>query len=183
MVSKYQTIAPRKTALVWLVITLISSALVSAEEQPLRDSYVQDNFVIRDAMVPMRDGVKLYTLIISPKKNTGAFPVILKRTPYDASSNLNSRASSRLEVTIGSQFLGDDYIYVVQDTRGRFKSEGEYFMYRAPRGAFNKTRTDETTDAWDTVDWIVKNVASNGRVGIWGNSYPGWLTLAAMREA
>lgn len=182
MVSKYQTIAPRKTALVWLVIALISSALVSAEEQPLRDSYVQDNFVIREVMVPMRDGVKLYTLIISPKKNTGAFPVILKRTPYDASDNLNSRASSRLEVTIGRQFLGDDYIYVVQDIRGRFKSEGKYFMYRAPRGAFNKTETDETTDAWDTVDWIVKNVSSNGRVGIWGNSYPGWLTLAAMRD-
>ncbi len=182
MVSKYQTIAPRKTALVWLVIALISSALVSAEEKPLRDSYVQDNFVIREEMVPMRDGVKLYTLIISPKKNTGAFPVILKRTPYDASDNLNSRASSRMEVTIGRQFLADDYIYVVQDIRGRFKSEGEYFMYRAPRGAFNKTETDETTDAWDTVDWIVKNVPSNGRVGIWGNSYPGWLTLAAMRD-
>jgi putative CocE/NonD family hydrolase len=182
MVSQCQTLAPRKTASVWLVITLISSALVSAQEQPLRDSFAQDNFVIRDAMIPMRDGAKLYTVIISPKNNTGAFPVMLKRTPYDASGDLNSHASSRLEVSMGRQFLGNDYIYVVQDTRGRFKSEGEYFMYRAPRGAFNKTETDETTDAWDTVDWIVKNVASNGLVGIWGNSYPGWLTLAAMRD-
>ncbi|RKX21621.1 MAG: glutaryl-7-ACA acylase [Candidatus Zixiibacteriota bacterium] len=182
MVSKYQTISYRKTALVWLIIAFISSALVLAKEQPLRESYLQDNFVIREAMVPMRDGVKLYTLIISPKKNTGAFPVILKRTPYNASDNLNSHASSRLKVTIGRQFLGDDYIYVIQDTRGRFKSEGKYLMFRAPRGAFNKTETDETTDAWDTVDWIVKNIPSNGRVGIWGNSYPGWLTLAAMRD-
>lgn len=183
MDTQYQTNAPRKIALVWLIVSLVSTAaLVSAQEQPLRDSFAQDNFVIRDAMIPMRDGVRLYTVFISPKKNTGNFPVILKRTPYDATWNLNSHASPRLEVSIGSQFLGDDYIYAFQDLRGRFKSEGEYFMYRAPRGEFNKTETDETTDAWDTIDWIVKNIESNGRVGVWGNSYPGWLTLAAMRD-
>ncbi len=182
MTSKYQTIAPRKTALAWLVIALMSSALVSAEEQALRHSFPQDDFAIRDAMIPMRDGVELYTVIISPKENTGAFPVILERTPYDASGALSTKASSRLEVSLGNDFLGDDYVYIVQDIRGRFKSKGDYFMYRAPRGAFNKTETDEPTDAWDTIDWIVKNVPSNGRVGIWGNSYPGWLTLAAMRD-
>ena len=101
MVSQCQTLAPRKTASVWLVITLISSALVSAQEQPLRDSFAQDNFVIRDAMIPMRDGAKLYTVIISPKNNTGAFPVILERTPYDASGALSTKASSRLEVSLG----------------------------------------------------------------------------------
>jgi putative CocE/NonD family hydrolase len=168
--------------MVCLVFALISSALVAAEEQPLRDAFSHDDFVIREVLVPMRDGVKLYTLIITPKKNTGDLPVILKRTPYDASDALSGRMSSRLDVNLGTEFLGDDYIYVVQDIRGRYKSEGDYFMYRAPRGAFNDTDTDETTDAWDTVDWIVKNVASNGRVGIWGNSYPGWLTLAAMRD-
>jgi len=182
MVSQHQAISPCKTVLVWLTIALISSTLAWADEQALRGSFAQDNFVIREEMIPMRDGVKLYTVIISPKQNTGAFPVMLKRTPYDASGDLSTRASSRLDVSIGSEFLGDDYIYIVQDTRGRHQSEGEYFMYRPPRGAFNKTETDETTDAWDTVDWIVKNVASNGRVGIWGNSYPGWLVLAAMRD-
>ena len=100
MVSQIPTISHGRTALVWLVMALTASALHSADEQPLRGSYTQDNFLIRDAMVPMRDGVKLYTLIISPKKNTGAFPVMLKRTPYDASGDLNSHASSRMAVSI-----------------------------------------------------------------------------------
>jgi hypothetical protein len=166
----------------WLVFALIASGHVSAEDQPLREAVPHDNFLIREEMVPMRDGVKLYTLIISPKENKAALPVILRRTPYDATGVLRGHVSSRLDVNIGYEFLGNDYIYVVQDIRGRFNSEGAYFMYRAPRGAFNKTETDETTDAWDTIDWLVKNVPSNGRVGIWGTSYPGWLTLAAMRD-
>lgn len=182
MVTKYLPIAPRMSVIFGLTVVLVMSALAGAEEQPLRPTFDHDNFVIRDAMVPMRDGVKLYTLIISPKENDGEFPVILKRTPYDASGDLSRHDSSRMDVTIGAQFLGNDYIYVVQDIRGRFKSEGEYFMYRVPRGEYNKTETDETTDAWDTIDWIVNNVESNGRVGVWGNSYPGWLTLAAMAD-
>jgi putative CocE/NonD family hydrolase len=177
-----QAIAHRGTALVWLVVALVSSAHAVADERPLRETIAHDQFVVREEMVPMRDGVKLYTLIISPKGSTGELPIILRRTPYDATAVLRGHVSSRLDVSIGYEFLGDDYIYVVQDIRGRFKSEGDYFMYRAPRGAFNNTDTDETTDAWDTVDWLVNNVSSNGRVGIWGNSYPGWLTLAAMRD-
>jgi putative CocE/NonD family hydrolase len=182
MRSLYQATARGRTALVWLAFALISSAQVSAEERPLRESLLHDNFVVREEMVPMRDGVKLYTLIISPKESTGELPIVLRRTPYDATGVLRGHVSTRLDVSIGYEFLGDDYIYVVQDLRGRFKSEGDYFMYRAPRGAFNNTETDETTDAWDTVDWLVNNVSSNGRVGIWGTSYPGWLTLAAMRD-
>ena len=182
-VSRYHATAPHTIALLGLLFALISSALVAAEESPSRDAFPHDDFIIREALVPMRDGVKAVHTDSSPqRKNTGDLPVILKRTPYDASDALSGRMSSHLDVNLGTEFLGDDYIYVVQDIRGRFKSEGDYFMYRAPRGAFNKTDTDETTDAWDTVDWIVKNVASNGRVGIWGNSYPGWLTLAAMRD-
>jgi putative CocE/NonD family hydrolase len=86
-------------------------------------------------------------------------------------------------VVRGRRYLGGGYIFVTQDLRGRFKSEGEYAMYRVPRGAFNRTATDESTDAWDSIDWLVKNVTpNNGRVGVWGTSYPGWLTLAALRE-
>ena len=111
-----------------------------------------DNFVVTEKMVPMRDGIELYTLIISPKEQKKPLPIIFRRTPYDAVGTLRGHVSSRLDSTIGYEFLGDDYIYVVQDIRGRFKSKGEYFMYRAPRGAFNKTDTDETTDAWTR--WI-----------------------------
>ena len=98
MFLQYQSIIARKTAVVLLAIALISTARVSAEEEPLRNAYSKDNFVVREEMVPMRDGVKLYTLIISPKKNSGAFPVILKRTPYDASGALGSRMSYGLDV-------------------------------------------------------------------------------------
>jgi len=169
-------------SLLWVVLTLIASGLVSAKDQPLREAVTHDNFIVREEMVPMRDGVKLYTLIISPKECEAALPIVLRRTPYDATGVLRGHASSRLDVTIGFEFLGDDYIYVVQDIRGRFKSEGEYLIFRAPRGMFNNTKTDETTDAWDTIDWLVNNIPSNGRVGIWGTSYPGWLVLAAMRD-
>jgi len=161
---------------------LLASGHVSAEDQPLREAVPHDDFVIREEMVPMRDGAKLYTLIISPKQQKAALPVLLRRTPYDATGVLRGHASSRLDVNIGYAFFGNDYVYVVQDIRGRFKSEGDYLMYRAPRGPFNMTKTDETTDAWDTIEWLVKNVPSNGRVGIWGTSYPGWLALAAMRD-
>jgi len=172
----------RRTVLLLLAHALLASGHVSAEDQPLREAVPHDDFVIREEMVPMRDGAKLYTLIIIPKEKKAALPIILRRTPYDATGVLRGHASSRLDVNVGYEFLGNDYVYVVQDIRGRFKSEGGYFMYRAPRGAFNDTETDETTDAWDTIEWLVKNVPSNGRVGIWGTSYPGWLTLAAMRD-
>ncbi len=153
-----------------------------AEDDAIRNTFPHDNFIVHEEMVPMRDGVKLYTLVLTPKDNSAALPIILKRTPYDASGTLGGRTSSNLDVTLGSEYLGDDYIYVFQDVRGRFRSEGEYFMYRVPRGEFNKSETDETTDAWDTIEWLVENIRSNGKVGVWGNSYPGWLTLAAERD-
>ena len=161
------------------VFTLRSPVLA---RQSLREVFPHDDFKIREEMVPMRDGVKLYTLILTPKTSEGSLPILLERTPYDATGAIGDRPTSRLAVTLGHKFLGDDYVYAVQDIRGRFKSEGDYAMYRAPRGAFNQTETDETTDAWDTIDWLVKNVSSNGRLGVWGTSYPGWLTLAAMRD-
>jgi len=172
----------RGTVLLSLAHALLASGNVSAEDQPLREAVPHDDFVIREEMIPMRDGAKLYTLILTPKEKKAPLPLLLRRTPYDATGVLRGHVSSRLDVNIGFEFLGNDYIYVIQDIRGRFKSEGDYLMYRAPRGAFNDTQTDETTDAWDTIEWLVENVSSNGRVGIWGTSYPGWLTLAAMRD-
>jgi hypothetical protein len=169
------------TALVLASSTLARSA--AAQEPPLREIYPADDFTLREAMVPMRDGVKLYTLILTPKQPPGELPILLERTPYDATRAVTGVATTRLEVARGARHAGGGYIVVAQDLRGRFKSEGVYAMYRAPRGAFNRTDTDETTDAWDTIDWLVKNVAGhNGRVGVWGTSYPGWLTLAALRD-
>jgi hypothetical protein len=148
----------------------------------LREAHPRDDFTVREEMVPMRDGARLYTLVLTPKSASGPLPILIERTPYDASRAVGA-STTRLSVTAGAKYLGGGYILVSQDLRGRFRSEGEYAMYRVPRGAFNTTPTDETTDAWDTIDWLVKHVPGNdGKVGVWGTSYPGWLTLAALRE-
>lgn len=165
-----------------LLASSILAAHAATQDAPIREAYPADDFTLSEAMVPMRDGVKLYTLILTPKHAKGPLPILLERTPYDATRAV-PQATTRLEVARGSHHAGGGYVIVVQDLRGRFKSEGEYRMYRVPRGEFNRSQTDETTDAWDTIDWLVKNVTpNNGKVGVWGTSYPGWLTLAALRD-
>jgi putative CocE/NonD family hydrolase len=164
-----------------LLLPFLLSFTNPRSEKLFPDSFSEADYSISEEMVPMRDGVKFYTLIISPNNITEPLPVLLWRTPYNA-RRMADREASWLEEALGNRFMGNDYIYVFQDIRGRIRSEGSYAMYRPPRGEFNQSETDETTDAWDTVDWLVKNLSTNGRVGIWGTSYPGWLTLAAMRD-
>jgi putative CocE/NonD family hydrolase len=173
---------PSSALLLTVAVSTQSPAPAPAQE-PRRPAQTRDDFVVREAMVPMRDGVKLFTLILVPKDAAGRLPVLLERTPYDASRAVGGRATTNLDVLRGTKWVGGGLIHAVQDIRGRFRSEGDYAMYRVPRGEFNPSRTDETTDAWDTIDWLVKNVPeANGRVGVWGTSYPGWLTLAALRD-
>jgi predicted acyl esterase len=105
---KCQLTSVGRSVLAWLVITIMASTLSVAQEQPLREAFPNDDFIVQEVMVPMRDGVKLYTLIITPKQDTGDLPVILKRTPYDASGAVTGRATSRLDINMGSEFLGDD---------------------------------------------------------------------------
>jgi putative CocE/NonD family hydrolase len=178
---KVKNFRPIQSALAACLLAsiFIPHAQVSAQKS-LHEAVPHDDFVVREEMVPMRDGVRLYTIILIPKHSKKPLPILLERTPYNATRVLGDRPTSSLAVTLGNMFMGNDYVYAVQDIRGRFKSEGEYAMYRVPRGTFNTSETDETTDAWDAIDWLVKNVSSNGRVGVWGTSYPGWLTLAAM---
>jgi putative CocE/NonD family hydrolase len=134
----------------------------------------------------MRDGVKLNTVIIVPRNAKNA-PILLTRTPYDAAS-LTSHAESS---DLGSILQGYDnaadvivdggYIRVVQDVRGKYGSEGDYVMNRPLHGALNPTPVDHSTDTWDTIDWLVKNIPeSNGKVGIIGISYDGFLPLMAL---
>src|SRR4030095_9920921 len=144
------------------------------------------NYTKREVKIPMRDGVKLHTVIIVPNGARNA-PMLLTRTPYDASS-LTSHADSS---DLGSILTGYDnatdviveggYIRVVQDIRGKYGSEGDYVMNRPLHGPQNPTNVDHATDTYDTIDWLVKNVAeSNGRVGILGISYDGFLPLMAL---
>jgi uncharacterized protein len=154
-----------------------------AKFQPKTDSF---DYIRRVEMIPMRDGVKLHTVILIPKgaKNT---PILLTRTPYDADHQTANGHSSHL----GSTLWGYDnateviveggYIRVVQDIRGRYNSEGDYVMNRPLHGALNPTPVDHSTDTYDTIDWLVKNIPEgNGKVGVLGISYDGFLPLMAL---
>ncbi|MFO0915060.1 MAG: CocE/NonD family hydrolase [Pirellulales bacterium] len=141
---------------------------------------------VRDVMIPMRDGVKLHTLIFVPKGAQRA-PMLLTRTPYDANSLTGHAESSHLGPRLNGYdnalevILEGGYIRVVQDVRGKHGSEGDYVVNRPIRGPLNPTPVDHATDTWDTVDWLSKNVPeSNGNVGILGISYDGFLPLMAL---
>ena len=141
------------------------------------------DYVKRDVMIPMRDGVKLHTVIVVPRgaRNT---PIILTRTPYNASKRTERSQSPRMVATLpqGDEvFAADGYIRVFQDVRGKYGSEGDYVMTRPLKGPLNSSQVDHSTDAYDTIDWLVKNVPeSNGRVGMLGSSYEGFTVVMAL---
>ena len=140
------------------------------------------DYVKRVAMIPMRDGTKLYTVIVMKKGATNA-PILLSRTPYDAKGTMNRVASQHgvdIMPIMYREFFNDNYIIVQQDIRGLHNSEGQFVMNRPIVGPLNKTGIDESTDAYDTIAWLVKNVPeSNGKVGTIGSSYLGFTTLAS----
>jgi putative CocE/NonD family hydrolase len=140
------------------------------------------DFIRREAMVPMRDGTKLYTVVVM-KKGTANAPILLSRSPYDAHHSTHRVASQRivdiLEV-MDAEFVEDGYIRVYQDIRGLHRSEGKWVLNRPLAGPVNDTGIDESTDAYDTIEWLVKNTPeSNGKVGVIGSSYLGFTTLMA----
>ena len=131
-----------------------------------------------ELMIAMRDGVKLHTLVYRPARQEGALPIVLMRTPY----GIDGAAPRALDDYL-KDLADDGYLFVFQDIRGRYKSEGQFVMIRAPRGTAEPKAIDEGTDAYDTIDWLVKNLKNNnGRVGMLGISYPGWLTVMALLE-
>ena len=166
-------------SLLWLSIAL---PLVAQSEIPKDFSPVTEAFdhVRREVMIPMRDGVKLHTVIVIPKGSAPA-PIILTRTPYGADKPTTQLSSPHVEMILpvaDEPLLRAGYIRVYQDVRGRYDSEGDYVMTLPVRGELNRWPVDHTTDTYDTVEWLLKNVErNNGRVGITGVSYPGWLTL------
>ena len=135
-------------------------------------------FTRTEAMIAMRDGVKLHTTIFAPKNIKGPLPFVMMRTPYGA----DGRGPQSLQ-SYFRDLADEGYIFVFQDIRGRFKSEGKFVMSRPPRDAKDDKAIDEGTDTFDTIDWLLKNVPdNNGRVGLLGISYPGWLTVMGMLE-
>ena len=140
-----------------------------------------NDYVTRDVMIAMRDGVKLHTVILIHQGAHGA-PMLLERTPYNASGLQTDSPHMRDAVfEADHEWVDDGYIIVMQDIRGKNGSQGDYVMTRPPIGPLNPSRTDETTDAYDTIDWLVKNVPeSNGKVGMIGSSYDGWTVAMAL---
>jgi putative CocE/NonD family hydrolase len=144
------------------------------------------NYTKRSVMIPMRDGTRLNTVIIVPMGAQNA-PILLTRTPYDAAGLTSHAESSDMESILSGYDNAADvivqggYIRVVQDVRGKYGSEGDYVMNRPLSGPLNPTPVDHSTDTWDTIDWLVKNIPeTNGRVGIIGISYDGFLPLMAL---
>jgi putative CocE/NonD family hydrolase len=154
-----------------------------ANLQPAVESF---DYIRREVMIPMRDGVKLHTIILAPRGAAHA-PILLTRTPYSATQLTSHAASSHLGPILYGYDNATDvivdggYIRVVQDIRGKYGSEGDFVMNRAIHGPQNPTPVDESTDTYDTIDWLVKNTPeSNGKVGILGISYDGFLPLMAL---
>ena len=136
-------------------------------------------FEKREAMVPMRDGVRLHTLIFVPTNIAEALPILINRTPYGIGQSSSDGINRRY-----NQLVKDGYIFVLQDIRGRYGSEGQFVMTRPLRDKKGPRSIDESTDTYDTIAWLLKNVEkNNGRVGILGVSYDGWLAAVATVDA
>jgi uncharacterized protein len=145
--------------------------------------YVRDHYTKWEHRVAMRDGVKLFTTVYVPKDTSRQYPILLTRTPYGVSPYGNDIFPTSLGPS--DRFTKEGFIFAYQDVRGRMMSEGEFVNMRPilpeKRGLKD---TDESTDTWDTIDWLVSNIShNNGRVGMWGISYPGFYTAAGMIDA
>ncbi len=168
-------------------IALSAFAILSAADSDIPKEFhaptADQDFIKRDAMIPMRDGVKLYTVIVVPKGAHDA-PILLTRTPYNATERTMRSNSTHMLAILpeGDEvFVRAGYIRVFQDVRGKYKSEGDYYMTKPVMGPLNHTGTDNVTDAYDTIDWLVKNTPeSNGRVGMIGSSYEGFTAVMAL---
>ncbi len=158
-------------------LTLFAAQVVDAQQNA---APLPPTFSFQEVMIPVRDGVHLQTAILRPTNQRGPLPILFTRTPYGVPdsaviANLRNIPPSFKELA------QDGYIFVFQNLRGRFKSEGNFRIFAPPRDLSNPRATDETTDAYDSIDWLVKNVANNnGKVGMYGVSYDGLTTAMTL---
>ena len=151
---------------------------VENKEEIKKAALSSDDYEKFEYMIPMRDGVKLFTSVYVPKKKSGKYPILLMRTPYSVTPYGKTKKSS---LHPSDLFVQERFIFVFQDVRGKFMSEGSFVNMRPQLTEYNsKMDIDESTDTWDTVDWLIKNInKNNGKVGLWGISYPGFYAAAA----
>ena len=166
---------------IMLVVLLLTTTYAFSEqsETDAREAYIRANYTKYEYQIPMRDGVKLFTSVYVPNDRTNAYPFMMQRTPYRVAPYGVSKYKKRLGPS--EAFEKEGFIFVFQDVRGKFMSEGEFVNMR-PQDAYKrgKDATDDATDTYDTIEWLVKNVeGNNGKVGMWGTSYPGYYTSVA----
>ena len=161
-------------------IGLFGQAPAMSKAQEELAKYIKDNYDKTEIMIPMRDGVKLFTSVYTPKKKGDKYPILMNRTPYSvAPYGKDKDGKDQFKGSLGPDelFAREGYIFVYQDVRGRWKSEGKFVDVRPEIAQSHPGTTDESTDTYDTIDWLVKNIANNnGRVGTYGISYPGFYT-------
>jgi uncharacterized protein len=163
----------------WALVIVLLFLLTGRAQAPNPPDYSL-LFDKTDVMIAARDGTKLHTEIYTPKNSTAPFPLIIERTPYGLPED--DKGYSRMLARY-AEMIPDDYIFVFQDIRGRYGSEGTFVMQRPVRNPKDSKAIDEGTDTYDTIDWLVKNVPhNNGRAGLVGISYGGWLTVMGMLE-
>ncbi len=164
-----------RTALYLLYALVLQVGFAQADE---RADYIRENYTKYEARIPMRDEVKLFTAIYAPNDTSKKYPILLLRTPYSISPYGPDRY--RGQISPHEEFEKEGFIFVYQDVRGRFMSEGR-FVHMTPHVEDKKSNsdTDESTDTYDTIQWLIENVPNhNGKVGQWGISYPGFYTSA-----
>lgn len=169
----------KHTLTLFLFIATIS--LVSAQKQ---DSiYMRTHYDKMEVQIPMRDGIKLFTVVYVPKDPSKKYPILLNRTCYNASAYANFKTHGHPS----NYLVKDTYMLAFQDVRGRYMSEGTFDNMRPNipgNDRKNKTAIDESSDTWDTIEWLIKNLKNNnGKVGMYGISYPGFYTAAAIPDA
>ena len=170
------------TFLLLFTLSCTKEDLKQTTAQAPKDTYVADNFTKKEVTISMRDGVKLHTTIYTPKDTSKTYPILMQRTPY--SSRPYGDGKFKTKIGPNTILMKEGNIVVYQDVRGRWMSEGVYDNMRAYIPNKTPKQADETTDTYDTIDWLIKNTPhNNGKVGTWGISYPGHYATVSTIDA
>ena len=168
-----------RSFLLAICLLTVNSAFSKQSVADEREAYIRANYTKYEYQIPMRDGVKLFTSVYVPNDTSKSYPIMMQRTPYRVAPYGVDEYKKRLGPS--EAFEKDGFIFVFQDVRGKFMSEGDFVNMR-PQDAYTrgKNATDDATDTYDTIDWLVSNIeGNNGKVGMWGTSYPGYYTSVA----
>jgi putative CocE/NonD family hydrolase len=178
-------LVPRRFLVFLLLFPVVSVFAQERGTNSAQSEYIRSHYTKQDYMIPMRDGLKLFTAVYIPKDTSQAWPFMMQRTPYSAGQAGTNNNNYKTALGPSELFSREGFIFVYQDVRGRYLSEGIFEDVPVHKTHFNgPTNADESTDTYDTIDWLVKNVPNNnGRVGTWGISYPGFFSAFSLIDS